>query len=291
MTNSIIYLENTLKKASRKLFRQKKTIYQHVKSYSDRSHLSRRNILFVIGCQRSGTSILQEVFEKDINTKIYGESSKLSSIEGLRLNPLNMVKKELQKDQAQLIIMKPLVESQNILQLLDYFDGSKALWIYRDYKGVAASNLKMFGIRNGIDDIRSIAQNEPENWRSEKVSENTRQIILKHFSENMNPYDAAVLFWYARNRLFFDLGLDKMPAVLMCKYEDLVSSPIKVFCNIYSNLGQNFPGEKILQEVFSDSLRKGREIEISPAIEELANELLDQLDEVYLNKGNALNPV
>jgi len=253
-------------------------------SYFDRSYLHRRKIFFITGCQRSGTSVMQRGFERDMNAKIYGEKSKLSSIEGIRLKPLDRVKDELRKDKAQLIVLKPLVESQNILKLLDYFEGSKALWLFRDYKDVAASNLKMFGTRNGINDIRPIVENQGNNWRSEGISENTRNIICQHFSENMNPYDAAVLFWYARNILFFDLGLDVNPRVLMCKYEHLIAKPKEVFQNIYEVLGQPFPGEKITEEIHAGSFRKGKDIEISPAINDRARELLKRLDELYLRR-------
>lgn len=253
-----------------------------MKAYFDSSYLRQRKILFITGCQRSGTSVMQRTFEKDMNAIIYGERSKLSSIEGIRLNPLNTVKEEIRKAKAQFIVLKPLVESQNILKLLDYFEGSKALWLYRDFKDVAASNLKTFGPRNGINDIRPIVENHPNNWRSEGVSENTRKIIGQHFSENMKPHDAAVLFWYSRNSLFFDLGLSENPNILMCKYEHLIAKPGEVFRNIYENLGQSFPGERITAEIHSGALRKGKDIEISPAIEKLARELLEKLDKVYL---------
>jgi hypothetical protein len=227
---------------------------------------------------------MQRVFEKDINAKIYDETSKLSSIEGIRLNPLSTVKGEIQKDKAQFVVLKPLVESQNILKLLDYFEGSKALWLFRDYKDVAASNLKLFGMQNGINNLRPIVENQPHNWRSEGVSETTREIILQYFAEEMNPYDAAVLFWLARNRLFFELGLEMNPRVLMCKYEHLTVEPSEVFKNIYQGIGQRFPGESITAEIHSSSLKKGKGIKISPAIDELAKEMLKRLDQAYASK-------
>jgi len=274
-------------KLLRKLFLVEKIIYQHARSYFDSAYLRRRKILFITGCQRSGTSVMQRVFEKDLNATIYGERSKLSSVEGIRLNPLDMVKNEIQKDKAQFIVLKPLVESQNVLKLLDYFEGSKSLWLFRDYKDVAASNLKKFGTGNGIKDLRPIVEAQPNNWRSEGVSEETRRIMQQHFSETMNPYDAAVLVWYTRNRIFFDLSLGENPNVFMCKYEHLVAEPGEVFSNIYQELGQDFPGDQITQVIHSSSLRKGKDIELSPAIDELAKDLLERLNESYLTRRTA----
>ncbi len=166
------------RKILRKLFLQEKKIYQQIRSYLDSAYVGHRKTLSIVGCQRSGTSVMQRVFERDLNVKIYGERSRLSSIEGIRLNPLNTVVEEIQKDKAQFIVLKPLVESQNVLTLLDTFPNSKALWLFRDYKDVANSNLKTFGIKNGIHDIRPIVENQPDNWRSERVSDDVRRVHI-----------------------------------------------------------------------------------------------------------------
>lgn len=269
-----------LNKISRKLFIGKKIIFQFFKPY-----IKNKKILFIIGCQRSGTTLMLKIFENDVNTKAYKELSRLSSKDKhkLRLNPLPLVKKDIQKVKPGFIILKPLVESQNILELLQYFTASKALWMYRNYKDVALSNLKLFGIKNGINDLRPIVENE-ENWVSEKASKQVREVILHYFSENMNPYDAAVLFWYARNSLYFELGLDQNKDVLICKYEDLVKFPDRVIKTIYKNLNQSYPGDKIYKEIYATSLQKGEDVKLSEEIDLLAQELLDKLNKSYQSK-------
>lgn len=227
---------------------------------------------------------MTRMFDRDLDVKVYGEFSKLSSndrYEKLRLNPLSSVKRVVDGDRPRLVVLKPLVETQNSLKLLDYFAGSKALWMYRHYKDVASSSLKRFGIKNGIDDLRPIVENSPENWRSENVSEGIREIVLEHFSENMNPYDAAALFWFARNSLFFKLNLDTNPDVIMCKYEELVTNPRKIVQGIYGFVGQSFPGENIVAESHRESLQKGKSITLSPEVDLLCKELLEKLDRVY----------
>jgi hypothetical protein len=156
--------------------------------------------------------------------------------------------------------------------------------MFRNYKDVASSNIKHFGIDNGIKDLRPIVHNEPNNWRSEKASDYVRETISKHFSENMNPYDAAVLFWFARNSIFFDLQLDKDPRVMMCCYEDLVVDPEKYVRSIYQQVGQVYPATGITTEVHSNSRRKGRDIELSPEIEQVAQELQKKLEAAYQTK-------
>lgn len=225
-----------------------------------------------------------QIFKKDLHTKIYEDQSRLTSQDRerkIRLNPLEDVKKAIDKNSAPLIILKPLVETQHSNKLLDFFPDSRALWLYRDYRDVAFSNISHFGIRNGINNLRSIIKNSPDDWRSENVPENVRNLITHHFSEDMNPYDAAALFWYVRNTFFFEFNLHCNPRVIMCRYEDLVTEPSVVMEGIYDFLGRPFPGETIVEEVHSGALGKGGDIRLSPEIAKRCGELQVKLDDIY----------
>ena len=172
-------------KLSNKIFKLRKKIY-HLFEISP----GQQSIIFVTGCQRSGTTIMMDTFDKDLNTRCFGETSELSSLDakdGLRLNPLPVIKREFDNVRASFIVAKPLVESQNLPQLLDYFENSKAIWIFRHYKDVASSNLNFLGLDNGIKDLKPIVENEPGNWRAEKVSDHVRKTISRFYSPDMNP--------------------------------------------------------------------------------------------------------
>lgn len=271
----------TFKNISFGLMRVYKDLYQ-------RANLGRHNekktLVFIQGCQRSGTSMTYWIFERDLRVKIYREASDLSSqdaIERIRLNPLPAVKDTLAKDRVPMVVMKPLVESQRANELLEYFPGSKIIWLYRHYQDVASSNLKAFGKDQGIEDLRPIVLQEPRNWRSEKVSQETRETIRRYFSEAMNPYDAAALFWYARNQLFFDQGLDHDPRVMMCRYEELVRRPSDVMQRLYTFIGVPYPGNKIVKDVHPQSIGKGRRSRLSTEVEGLCEALLERLDAVH----------
>ena len=277
--------DRIVKRLSEEVHNKKKKVVQLLESAVDQ-----KKILFIIGCQRSGTTLMLRIFENDLRTQTYGEFSILSDQdekEKLRLNPLNEVKDVLDNVSANFIVMKPLVETQNILELLDYFEGSRTMWMYRDYRDVAASNLKRFGMENGCNIVRPIYENDQDNWLSQKLSDEARQPILDHFSEDMNPYDAAVLFWYARNCLYFDLGLDKKPEILMNQYKDLVTNPVEIVSGIYERIGEKYPGAHIHKEITASSVRKGRDIPLKPEIEKLAIGMMERLDAAYLAKKNA----
>jgi len=243
-------------------------------------------ILFIVGCQRSGTSLMQRIFERDLRAKVYGEFSKLTSCgyDKIRLNPLPHVKKELDKDRVPIVVLKPLVETQNSTELLGFFENAKALWLYRNYKDVASSNLRRFGLSNGIKDLRFIIENVQGDWRHEKLSKKVKNIISEHFAEDMNPYDAAALFWYARNSYFFDLGFSEHDNIRMCKYEELVREPAAMLRGIYNFVSVPFPGDRIVAEVRTSPVGKGSAIALSPEIESICSELLHEMDEVYQSR-------
>lgn len=241
------------------------------------------SLVFIVGCQRSGTSLMAEIFERDFRSKVYGEFSELSSNDpkGLRFNELYSVKETIKQVGMRLVVMKPLVESQHLNRLLDYFDSSKAIWMYRHYKDVVSSNLKKFGMDNGVKDIRPMVYNSSDNWRSENVSEHTREVLARYFSESMSPYDAAALFWYARNRLFVELDLESDLRVAICKYEDLVTKPQEKVKEMYGFIELDYPGAWVLPAVHASSVGKGKSVPLSPEIEELCDDLYCQLEKTY----------
>jgi hypothetical protein len=266
-----------------KFFQVQKKIFQLCNLKNPRN----KQILFIVGCQRSGTTLLaSKVFGRDFDSKIYNEYSVLTNndISGPRLNPLDSVRKEIKKNKVKLIVIKTIVESQNASNLLEYFDNSKALWLYRHYKDVALSNLKKFGIRNGIKDLRPIVERNFDDWRAEKSSKNITKIVNKYFFEDMDPNDAAALFWFLRNSIFFELNLRKNPNVMLCRYEQLVRNPNDTVKNIYRFIGIKYPGKRILADVHSNSVDKGQKLHLSQEIDLMCRDLYDKLNTIHKNQ-------
>lgn len=271
-------------KAAMRLYGTSKQLFQFARSPLPASDQSQQ-LLFIIGCQRSGTTLMTRIFNRDFNTLVYPEHSSLSNqdqLDGLRLNPLPQVEKRIRATRFPQVVLKPLVETQNSCQLLDFFEGSKALWMYRDYRDVALSNLRRFGLQNGIKNLRYIVEEQEENWRVEKLDPEYRALVTRYFSEEMNPYDAAALFWIVRNSFFFTQNLDTHPAVRMLRYRDLVTEPLENITAVYNFTQRPFPGDRLVQEVHQTSLGKGQaQIDLSPDIQALCEEMLARLDATY----------
>ncbi|MFT5232189.1 MAG: hypothetical protein ACI9UQ_000208 [Candidatus Krumholzibacteriia bacterium] len=256
-------------------FRIRKRIYQLLRHRNSGDS----KILFVVGCQRSGTSMLSHIFRRDWNVVTFDEVSPLSSAdpEGLRWDPLPDVARRLQNKRAPLIVCKPLVESQNLTQMLDAFPGSRAVWMYRDYHDVAWSNLKFFGGDNGRNDLAPIVAGDQSDWRVEHADERHLEVVRGCAAAEMNDWDAAALFWWVRNQLFFSRAYSEDPRVIGLDYNDLVSQPEPALESLYRHVGIEFPGQHIYSDVFSSSRGNGQKITLRPDVEVLCRQLLARL--------------
>jgi hypothetical protein len=240
----------------------------------------RASVLFVLGCQRSGTTLMTEFFEADPYAKVYPEHSSLSAhdrSDRLRLASLDHVAEVLRSSRFPRIVLKPLVESQRATELLDAVEGARALWMFRDWRDVARSNLARFGRGNGVRNLRFIFERCKDDWRAEAVPDEVARVVIDAFSEDMRPYDAAALFWWVRNEHFFAQALGQDPRVRMCRYEELVADPAEEMRRIYDFIGEVLPGDLGFGRVSKGSLGLGSEIDVSPSVAERCDAMQQRL--------------
>jgi hypothetical protein len=226
-------------------------------------------VLLILGCQRSGTTMVTRILSRDPDAKVYPEHSGLTWLdfeEHLRLSSVDRVADRIGRSHFPMVVLKPLVESQNALALLDGLPNAHALWMFRHWTDVARSNLARFGRDNGIRNLRRVVEARPGDWRAEGVDAATHAVVAEHFSESMNPWDAAALFWWVRNTHFFSLGLAERPGVMTCPYEDLVADPNRVLRAIYRLVDRPFPGSPITHGVRTSSVGLGEGLLFSPEV-------------------------
>lgn len=251
--------------------------------------------LFVLGCQRSGTTILVDTLDKDWRVKTFGEFSGVNrpaagrrpwsvrsqSRYSIRLKPLDEVAATIERCPHPLVVLKPLVESQNAPSILRRIDRAVCVWVFRHYRDVARSNVKLFTPEVRRYNLEPIVRGQSDSWRAELVPGDVREMIVRHYSPEMNPYDGAALFWIARNRLFFDLELAREERVMPLKYEDLAADPERSLRRLYRHAGIAFPGPRIAEEIHPGSVGLGRDLELSPEIQRACEELWNELSEAY----------
>ena len=119
----------------------------------------------------------------------------------------------------EVVAAKPLVESDRAVELMDAAAPVKAVWMLRHYRGVAQSSLRRFGESNSFEDLQPFC--DPTRWTGgpEVPSRETRETVTELMHEGLAPLDAAALFWWARNQLYFEQQLWRDERIRIIRYE------------------------------------------------------------------------
>jgi hypothetical protein len=244
-----------------------------------------RSTVFVVGCQRSGTTMLLNVLGKSAECRVYHEAKNSPAYDYCRLQSNETVKSLIQNSYKPIVVFKPVLDSQHTDRFLDIYPNAKAVWMYRDYRDVVNSAVKkwqgdqkdiMYGIAGGI-------QRDPKHHQhaiSDRMSDETVILVKKLCNPGMSPEDGAALLWYVRNLIYFDLGLDKDPRVLLVRYEDLVTKPQKYFSRIFDFVGCDFD-QKYVGNIFDTSVKKNAVPAINADVELHCREMAQRLDRQY----------
>ncbi len=283
----------TVRRASlvRKLRRKVKTVAMRTEKWLrqrvPRSTPLQRRVALIVGCQRSGTTLMCEVFDQDPGSTVLWEINCLTGENDRRrrLKPFPEVNDILGTFRSPLVVLKPLLESQHTPEMLQNLPDAKAIWLFRHYRDVVRSKVRMFDEQ--LDEVRRTIKADGTCWRSEQVSDRTVSVLSKHYSDSMSREDAAALLWYARNALFFERDLDAHADVLPCKYEDFAANAEDAARRIYGFLGVEYPRRDITWDVDATSVGRGHEITLDPDIEALCDDLLNRLDQCWRTSSTA----
>jgi len=240
-----------------------------------------KKVLFIFGCQRSGTTATIIGLKERKEIKIFNETNdeihRVSNDNNkIRLRKHGRLNRIFDNYKEPIIVVKPLVESQNAVELLDYFDNSSALWLYRDYRGVISSMIKKWGENAGRAMINAILNPKIKNWRNEKIDPKITKLVKALIENNtLNKYDYCALFWYIRNNFYYEQALYNHCRIRLAKYTKLVSE-ISYLQNHITNL--NFDLKLGNNFYHSKSVGKGRVIKLNPIVEELCSNMMGRLD-------------
>lgn len=204
--------------------------------------------VFLVGAQRSGTNMITYGLSYSPEFQIYNEGDR-RAFSNYRLRSLDHVADLVAKSRHPYVLFKPLNDTHRALDMLDQLDSvvkPRVLWVYRGVAARIKSALAKFGDSN-LRVLRRYLDDETyRHWQlggSAGLSDASRAAIQKYDISSLTPADGSALFWLIRNRLFFELGLDKRSDVMLVSYESFVADPGATMRGVCEFLGLVFePG-------------------------------------------------
>lgn len=249
-----------------------------------RSPAPNARAVYILGAQRSGTTLLLECFEKSMEFDVLGESSR--AMVNFRIRSDEDIRELVRTSHHRIVVFKPLTDSHRAKEFLALTPGAKAIWAFRRVEDRANSAVAKFGDHN-LRILGDFAQGKGfERWQAQGLSEDSLQLIRSFDYSEMTPEVAAAIFWYIRNSLYFELGLDQLDSVLPLAYEDLVSAPKQVMQGVCRFVDGEFR-ERMVRNVHAKSVGR-RESQLPEQIQELCNPLYERLHEEQKRRWDRL---
>lgn len=243
--------------------------------------------LFVVGCQRSGTSMLLRTIGRSRLVWPIDEGEDNPAFLDYRLRDVTAIQGLLDESPSPVMAFKPVCDSQLVDRLLEDFERGQAIWIYRDYRDVINSAQRRFDDHQR-ELVRSVVggepADEPEPWVSERLGEDTLDWLHEMVDADLSSEEGSALFWCLRNRLYFDLGLYERDDVMLVRYESIVDSPAEEFRRIFRFIDLPFT-TAILDRVHGQSVGKESAPKLRPRYVEACEGLLTRLHDAVPDRG------
>ena len=137
-------------------------------------HLGARHVVFIVGCQRSGTSMMLNILSRARSIWTFGENHPVIA-HRYRLRSHGWLRMVTRAVPARHVVYKPLCDSQWTDKLLAEHPSARALWMYRRPDDVARS-AQVKWADHQRDVLRRIHVRDwtALRWRGERLSDAAR---------------------------------------------------------------------------------------------------------------------
>jgi len=248
-----------------------------------RARPSERRVVLIFGCQRSGTTMVQQTF-LDRSWRVFILEEHDRRLVGPRpgreetaWQEYSTVLRRIHRLPFEVVAAKPLVESASATALMDATEPVKAVWMLRHYQEVAQSNVARFGMDNPYRDLQPIRSRDTLDWRYRGMTEEACETVTALSSRKLSPFDAAALFWWARNQLYFDQRLGEDDRIRILRYERACNRPEEVIGSLSAHIGLTLPLSSVASRVRPQpSPPKTRALD--PEVERLCRKLWDSFE-------------
>ena len=246
-----------------------------------RARPAERRVVLIFGCQRSGTTMLQQTFlDRSWRVLILEEHDRRLVEPGpgeTTWQEYSTVLGRIRRLPFEVVAAKPLVESASATALMDAAGAVKAVWMLRHYRGVARSNVSRFGIDNPYRDLQPIRSRDALDWRYRGATEETWETVTALLNRRLTPFDAAAVFWWTRNQLYFDQRLGEDDRIRILRYERACNQPDEVIRSLSDYIGVALPPGSIPSRVRAQPSHP-ETTELDPDVERLCRKLWDSFE-------------
>jgi hypothetical protein len=240
--------------------------------------------LFVVGCQRSGTTMLMDVLDRSPSTWVYQEFDR-AAFRHWKLRPREVRESLLARSRAAWLVFKPLYDAQRLDELLADHPEARAVWVSRDWRDVAASSARKWGERLPRVVQRLVEEHPCDHWMADRLPVQRRARLAELFHPDLSIDTAAALRWWLRNEVYFDQALhERGDRILSVRYEELVSRPQQAFGVLFGFLGLS-PDPLWLEDVSAASVGRAPALDVDAPVAALCDALMARLDAAAAESG------
>lgn len=235
-----------------------------------------RTPVFIVGLQRSGTTMLMDIFHLHPETEVFDEARDSRSFRDFRIRDRQTLRQVIDESHYRFPCFKIIADSHILPSILDGMANPKVLWMYREPGPNAASRLAKFP--RGTASIRAMCANYRDGgWFAEGVSRGVARRLRALDCSRFTDFDYACLVWWVRNQLYFEMGLANDPRVRLLRYETLVAQPEPTMRALFDWTGMSW-SKMSMRFVHARSMKKSNLPRLDPQVELLCTALLRRLD-------------
>lgn len=235
--------------------------------------------VFVLGKQRSGTTMLMHAFHRHPDLLVYDEHRDSAAFDNFRLRSLGEIEALLDRVRFPVVCFKPICDSHLIRSLRTRFPDGHCIWMYRDYRDVANSSIRKFYTATGA--VRRLCNGlRAEGWFQEGVSPVVTRTLQRVNDPNFSEFDFACLTWWVRNQIVIRSGLIGDAWVTLLKYEELVTQPVPMLRWLFDRAGIEYR-DRIARNITPRFIRRNPAPEVNPKVQRLCDATLQTLDEGF----------
>jgi hypothetical protein len=229
--------------------------------------------VFIVGSQRSGTSMTMRVFDLSLDAMVYHTTDHRAYRDGI-LHEDARIQRLVQRSRSAVTVFKPMNQIQRLPRYLSLLPDLRVVWLLRDYRDAVNSCVRRWDTMRDV--LKQITIDPAQaGWHGEALPESLHEVVCRHYDDAMSLESANALFWYLRNQFFFELSLDQDPAVRVFPYEELVRRPDAAFARMFEFCGCPFDA-RLTREVTASSIGRYLPPELDSEIARLCMELTDR---------------